>query len=89
MADYADEEIAAERQRHPLMRVDGEGNVAPVFEVSDEMVERAARAEHAHAGHTMPSGRLSSWDMLTPYQRGQFRIRARRVLTAAFDGGDQ
>lgn len=49
----------------------------------EHAVEAAARQEHAHSGHTFPSGRLTSWRDLTPFQRDQFAAQARLTLAAA------
>lgn len=53
-------------------------------ELDEAALEAAARIEHGHAEHRHPSGRLTRWEELTPWQVEQFTIRARRALAAYF-----
>lgn len=58
----------------PLMQVDQSGEVRPIFEVTDEMVERGAMG--------MAEGR-DFWDVLDEETRQAYRDDARAALTAA------
>lgn len=52
-----------------------------LFEITDEMIERGARALLDSANPTRPT----AWESLAPTQQNYWRTRTRAVFTAALD----